>query len=405
MASYPQTPSATVVNRGIYYSLPTYPSSIKSLKALVFGANGISGNYMIRILSQNLARWSEIVSVSRRAPPTSQRTGENVNHVQLDLLQDPKVIADTLISQKVQADYVFFFAYLQPTPKEGRIWSNAEEITLANIAKLASIRPKRFLLQTGAKHYGGHLGPVLHPASEEDPRIVLEPNFYYLQEDILYNYCERNNVQWNVVRPSFILGAVQDAAMNVVYPLAVYAAVQKHKGERLVFPGDTRSWEKDIGQSSAMLNSYFSEFVVLNVHASRLWIEMAKWYDMEYTYPDDEDASFQEITSPYKPPRGFGHPVITRFKYTFTQWAQRPENYAAWKELARNHALQGDPFEPAQLNRIFEFLDFAILPPYPFNMGITKSRKIRWSGFVDSIESHREVIQELISMEMVPPFN
>ena len=177
--------------------------------------------------------------------------------------------------------------------------------------ELASIRPKRFLLQTGAKYYGASLAiPVL----ESDPRVD-EPNFYYVQEDLLAEYSRRTGVQWNVVRPAFIVGAVEDAAMNSVYPLAVYAAVQKHKGEKLVWPGNIAAWEREIIQSSAWLNSYLSEFLTLNENAGnqafnsadssyftygRLWLELANWYGMDYTLPDTGTEGFQEVSSDFK---------------------------------------------------------------------------------------------------------
>jgi nucleoside-diphosphate-sugar epimerase len=177
--------------------------------------------------------------------------------------------------------------------------------------ELASIRPKRFLLQTGAKYYGGGLAM---PAFESDPRIA-EPNFYYVQEDLLAEYSRKTGVGWNVVRPAFIIGAVEDAAMNSVYPLAVYAAVQKHKGEKLVWPGDLAAWEREVVQSSAWLNSYLSEFLTLHPEAGnqafnaadacyftygRLWLELAGWYGIDYTLPDVGTEGFQEVSMEFK---------------------------------------------------------------------------------------------------------
>jgi hypothetical protein len=101
----------------------------------------------------------------------------------------------------------------------------------------------------------------------------------------------------------------------------VYAAVQKYKGEKLIWPGDIASWEKEQVQSSALLNGYFYEFIVLNKNAknealnpadgcsftyARLWTEMANWYGMKVGYPEDDDSGFQEMALPYKPPpRGY----------------------------------------------------------------------------------------------------
>lgn len=63
------------------------------------------------------------------------------------------------------SDHVFFYSYVQPPPKEkgARLWSNAEELARVNTLLLknflgaidiASIKPQRIMLQTGAKNYG-----------------------------------------------------------------------------------------------------------------------------------------------------------------------------------------------------------------------------------------------------------
>ncbi|KIW50479.1 hypothetical protein PV05_12064 [Exophiala xenobiotica] len=415
----------SVETQGIYWGIPTYPSTVKGLKALVFGANGISGNYMVRALSRSPERWSQVVALSRRPPSASQRSSENVRHVQADLLQEPKDLAQILKNEHIQADVVFFFAYMQPTPKEGAsLWSNAEELCKVNgqllqncfqALDLASIRPKRFLLQTGAKYYGGGLAL---PAIESDPRVP-EPNFYYVQEDLLSEYSRRTGVEWNVVRPAFIIGAVEDAAMNSVYPLAVYAAVQKHKGEKLIWPGDVAAWEREVIQSSAWLNSYLSEFLTLHEDAKnqafnaadacyftygRLWLELAGWYGIDYTLPEVGTEGFQEVPMGFKKNLSIAPMPILRFKFSFVQWAERPENKTAWKELMEIHGLRGNPFGES-LQRIFEFLDFAVLPPFSLTLSVTKARKLGWNGYVDPILSHREVIEEFAAMKMIPPLN
>lgn len=62
------------------------------------------------------------------------------------------------------------------------------------------------------------------------------------REDILWKYCKANNALWNIICPAWIIGAVNNAAMNALHPLAVYAAVQAHKNEPLHYPGDIEAW-------------------------------------------------------------------------------------------------------------------------------------------------------------------
>lgn len=122
-----------VYDNGIYHGLPIYPSSLRNLTAIVTGANGISGNYMMRVLSQNPERWSKIYCLSRRPPAISGGLPDNVEHIPLDFLKSPDEIAQVFKDKGVKADYVFFFSYIQVEPKEGEaLWSNAEEMCKVN---------------------------------------------------------------------------------------------------------------------------------------------------------------------------------------------------------------------------------------------------------------------------------
>ena len=153
-----------VQTRGIYHGLPVFPENLEGLTAIITGANGISGQYMLRVLAQSPGRWKKIYCLSRRPPAIPGGLPSHAEHIPLDFLKKPADIAEILKEHGVHADHVFFFSYIQVEPKEGAgLWSNAEEMTrvntdlLKNFAEalpLANIKPKRFMLQTGAKHYG-----------------------------------------------------------------------------------------------------------------------------------------------------------------------------------------------------------------------------------------------------------
>ena len=144
---------------GIYHGLPAYPSDVNGLTAVITGANGISGYYMYRVLAQDPKRWKKIYCLSRRPPLIPGGLPSHVEHIPLDFLKEPKEIASVLKEHNVTADHVFFFSYLQPAPLPGKgLWSDADEMARVNSEllknffeslKLASITPKRFMLQTG----------------------------------------------------------------------------------------------------------------------------------------------------------------------------------------------------------------------------------------------------------------
>lgn len=264
-----------VQSKGIYHGLPVFSPDLKDLTAIITGANGISGHHALRVLSQSPERWTKIYCLSRRPPYIEGGLPSNAEHIALDFLTSPEEIAKVLAEKGVTADYVFFYSYVQPPPVSGKgIWSDAQEMVRVNsllldnflgALKIAKIAPKRFMLQTGAKSYGVHQGLTKLPQEEDDPRVDIdgEPNFYYPQEDSLWEFCEESGGQtgWNVHMPGAILGGVPDAAMNVAFPLAVYATVCRDMGETLKWPCDANAWQAGQSMSSAMMNGKLSHFV------------------------------------------------------------------------------------------------------------------------------------------------
>lgn len=412
-----------VQSTGIFHGLPVYPKDTKDLTAIITGANGISGHYMLRVLAQSPQRWKKIYCLSRRPPAIQGGLPSNAEHIPLDFLKDPREIATTLKQHNVTADHVFFFSYVQPPPKPGQgLWSDADEMVRVNTDLLsnflsalqqASITPKRFMLQTGAKKYGIHLGPTKLPQEETDPRVELEPNFYYPQEDLLFEYSKATGCGWNIAMPGPITGAVPDAAMNYAYPLAVYASVSARLGEPLEFPGDAASWQMNQSMSYAMMNAYLEEWSVLAAPAGEMfnafdgsaftweaaWPQVASWFGVKFTGPQDDDS--YSSTQTRLNPRGYGEKGVVKAKFSTARWAKREDVQKAWKELAAEHGLSVP--EGEELDRIFGFLDGVLCRPAPLLYSPNKARKLGWHGFVDSCDALRETFEDLAKLKMVPP--
>lgn len=120
--------------------------------------------------------------------------------------------------------------------------------------------------------------------------------------------------------PSYILGAVPDAAMNLVFPLGIYASVTKYLGGRLEFPADLQSWEATHVGSSSMLNGYLEEWAVLSEGArneklnaadggpftwGNFWGKFAGWFGVEGGVPEMGEEGWVEVrTRADPPPRG-----------------------------------------------------------------------------------------------------
>ena len=101
-------------------------------------------------------------------------------------------------------------------------------------------------LVTGLKHYLGSFDSyAAHrldtPFTEDHPRLPGE-NFYYTQEDILFEQAEKNGFSWSVARPHTIIGFAPGNAMNLGTSIAVYATICRETGRPFVFPGSPQSY-------------------------------------------------------------------------------------------------------------------------------------------------------------------
>ncbi|KAK5226439.1 hypothetical protein LTR47_009117 [Exophiala xenobiotica] len=425
----------TVQSKGIFHGLPTYPTTLdfQNLTAIVTGANGISGYHMMKVLAAAPERWKKIYCLSRRPPPDYFFEGlgdqaDRVEHVEVDFLADPNAIGKSLAAKVARVDHVFFFSYMQPAQKGGILgmWSDADELTKVNASllenfigglKVANLTPKRFLLQTGAKQYGFHIGPATSPSFESDPRITSEKNFYYAQEDILSAYCHETGAQWQVVRPSYIIGAVRDNLLNHLVGIAVYASVQAYLKEPLSFPGDYIAWDREYCQSTALLNAYLEEWAVLSPHTGnqafnaqdglpftwgRLWPYLAEWYGTSWNPPEGDPSKYRTTESrSAETPRGYGPRGVTRSSFSFMEWSEQPKVVQAWKELTAAHGLLLDPF--ADRARIFSMTDSAVIGGWPLSLSMRKAVKLGWHGCVDSYESAFHTLRDLARIKVAPP--
>lgn len=376
----------TIESYDIYHGLPTFEQ--ENLTAIVAGANGLSGVHMLEILARHPQRWKKIYALSRRPPPSN--LPENVEHISCDFLSSSEAIATVLREHDVKADYAFFFAYIQPPPKQGQsIWGNVEDLVSMNKTLLSNFLdaltvtnniPRTVLLQLGAKYYGLHLGPGSPPYEETCPRVSLEPNFYYVQEDFVKAWADKYNSSWITTRPSHIAGAVADNAMNFVLPLAIYATVQKYLNRPLEFPSDLKAWENTVAISSARMNAHLAEWAVLTPAArngsfnacddsaftwAQLWPRLAARFEMQWKGPDLE-AEFEQVEMPYEPPpRGWGPSACMRYKFTLVEWAKKQEVQEAWKHIAETHGLRLKEFN--DIHRVFGFTDATLAWSFPIH--------------------------------------
>lgn len=204
----------------------------------------------------------------------------------------------------------------------------------------------------------------------------------------MIEHAKKHNYAWTEVRPNTILG-VSTGFMNQAVTTAIYAAVQKFKGEDLIFPGNTKTWDRIIVDSSTAINN--ARFQVwctdeanrpktaneaFNINdgepqklLGELWTELGRHLGMKVKAPDAAQVKTDGPTGQWAR------------TFSLVEWSKKPENGEAWKKLVETHG--GDPgaFEDAAT---FAFADFTLGSTYHQHGSIEKARKAGWTGSVDS---------------------
>jgi nucleoside-diphosphate-sugar epimerase len=200
------------------------------VKALVVGAQGVIGRYIVEKLA-GLPDW-QVVGLSRRKGTDSAR----VRHVSVDLLNLKDELQDL-----TDITHIFYAAF-QPAPGAAADYAKnigANRAMLVNSISTIEKQSKtleRVVLVTGTKYYGSHLGPFRTPAKESDPRH-LGPNYYFDQIDWLAAFQAGKRWTWTELRPQTLCGFAPGTAMSIIPVIAVYAAICKELGLPLRFPG------------------------------------------------------------------------------------------------------------------------------------------------------------------------
>lgn len=207
----------------------------------------------------------------------------------------------------------------------------------------------------------------------------MEPNLYYTQHDILADFCNQHAIGWNSALPSFVIGAALDSSQSLLFPILVYASVQKHLGRPLQYPSDLNAWYAPQSLSSAVLNSHLYEWAVLAPNTAnqafnalddcaftwgKFWPRLAEYFHMDWTGPDTSSTAeyLEKGMKSEPPPSGKGSRSVMRYKFSFVDWAKQSENVQAWRELVSKHQLRDDEWK--DIGSVFGRADFCLHRPY-----------------------------------------
>ena len=349
--------------------------------ALIVGATGLSGSYAGRHLKD--AGWT-VVTVSRGVVdlPWSDR------HIAADLTDADASTA--ALRQASDVTHVFYCTWSRQATEEENVAVNAAMIR--NLFDGIAAAPLRHAaLVTGLKHYLGSFDDYAQvtpytPFLEDSPRLP-GPNFYYDQEDVLFEMAERRGFTWSVHRPHTMIGFVVGNAMNMAVTLAIYASICKHTGRPFVFPGspeqynavtdvtDVRVLAKQLHWAATTPEAANLPFNTVNGDVFRwtwLWSEIAKYFELE--------------VAPYP-----GHPTLLE--------EQMADAHAVWSEIVAKHGLEDIPagrlaswwHSDADLGRTLECVT-----------DMTNSRTRGFTAHQRTPDSFFDVFDELRARRIIP---
>jgi nucleoside-diphosphate-sugar epimerase len=227
-----------------------------------------------------------------------------------------------------------------------------------------------FVLGTGGKHYGMHLGPSLWPGYsspfQEDKAKAPGPLSYFDMQAFVRQRAAEDGFTWNEVRPTFIIGLAPElspSTQSFGIALATYASILKAQGKQLRYPGTDACY-------NAMINLNTSERIAevavwSTDHPNQafncpscppfswrqVWGEIAAWFGME---PADPARKLLGESS---------------------ELVAGPDAPRIWKHLRSAHSLAGNDLE-CLLN--YSFLDKSLMVGYD---AVSDTAKLKKFGF------------------------
>jgi nucleoside-diphosphate-sugar epimerase len=205
--------------------------------ALVVGVTGISGGNVARRLLDD--GW-DVTGLCRRPDGVDERVRPLVAD-----LEDGDAVSAAI--RGTRPTHVFYTTWSRRATEAENCDVNGRMLRNLLDATSAEGSVQHVALVTGLKHYLGPFEAYAKvqpdtPFSEEQARLPYE-NFYYVQEDILFDAVARDGFTWSVHRPHTLIGWALGNAMNMGVTLAVYGAICRETGRPFQYPGSQEQWE------------------------------------------------------------------------------------------------------------------------------------------------------------------
>ncbi|KAJ9139837.1 hypothetical protein P3X46_030534 [Hevea brasiliensis] len=227
--------------------------------ALIIGVTGIVGSSLAEILpfaDTPGGPW-KVYGVARRPRPIWQ-ANHLIEYIQCDISNEQET--HEKLSILTDVTHIFYVTWARKSAEAENCLVNGSMLqNVLNAVILNARNLQHICLLTGRKHYMGsfesigNIAPNEYPLHEDLPRLNVI-NFYYTLEDLLFDQVrKKEGLTWSIHRPGMIFGFSPFSLMNTLGTLCVYAAICKHQGLPLIFPGNHVAWDGYCDASDADL--------------------------------------------------------------------------------------------------------------------------------------------------------
>lgn len=351
-------------------------------KALIVGVSGVTGSALAEKL---LADGWQVYGLSRGRTPVVA----GCHAISADLTCADSVQAAL---QDVVVNQVFFTAWARQATEKENIRVNGALVSNVLNALGDKLNGGHVALVTGLKHYlgpfeayaAGEIPPT--PFREEQGRLPVD-NFYYEQEDRMFEAAGRWHFTWSVHRPHTVIGYAIGNAMNMGTTLAVYASLCKATGQPFIFPGSAAQWNGVVDMTDARLLAQHlawaatspagqnQDFNIVNGDVFRwrwMWPKLAAYFGINAVEFD-----------------GIERPLADRM-------AQAP---AQWQEIAARAQLQ-----EADINKLVSWwhTDADLGRPMEVFTDMSKNRKAGFLAYQDTYEAFVALFERLKAEHIIP---
>ncbi|KAL4943641.1 hypothetical protein BDV06DRAFT_221093 [Aspergillus oleicola] len=378
----------------------------KTKVAFVTGVNGISGNAIVEHLIRTpKTEWSKII-ITSRSPLKGYWQDPRVEFIALDFLEPIETIISKMAPYCSGVTHAYFTSYVHTDDFAKLKDLNVPlfENFLTAIDRVARNSLQRICLQTGGKHYGVHLGPVKQPCSEEHPRYDDKgENFYYPQEDFMFEMQKNRTWTYNIIRPNGIVGFTPGSnGMSEALTLALYFLICRETGEFPRFPGNQFFYNCPDDNSYAPSLADLSVWATTNPEAANEAFNHVNGdtFVWRYFFPRIGEYFGLEVpeTTTFTTPSSTSTGPGTSLENSFSMVAWASDKKPIWDTICAKYGGNPEAFNWGT----WALLDWGVGKAWPTLSSISKARRFGWTRYDDTYETWVETFRAFENGGILP---